>query len=133
MTKIHFMNVKQGDCILLEHPSNRVTMFDICAGNLSLTESVAAAVLAKSIIKPARGNFRMCEYPTNPLDYVEKKVGRTDIWRFILSHPDMDHLDGFNALLDRFSVSNFWHSGAKKNDPDFDDNGGVRGGGLDTI
>ena len=34
MAKVHFLNVKQGDCIILEHDSGRVTMFDICAGNI---------------------------------------------------------------------------------------------------
>ena len=31
----------------------------------------------------------------------------------------MDHLDGFNSLLDEFRVQNFWYSGAKKAKPDF--------------
>ena len=51
--------------------------------------------LAKHEIAPAKGNFRMCDHPTNPLDYLVKS-GHQEIWRFILSHPDMDHLDGFN-------------------------------------
>ena len=81
--------------------------------------------LAKHEIAPAKGNFRMCNHPTNPLDYLVK-LGHQEIWRFILSHPDMDHLDGFNALMDDFRVLHFWDSGARKKKPDFSNYGGYR-------
>lgn len=54
------------------------------------------------------------------------ELGRREVWRFVLSHPDMDHLDGFNALLNEFQVHNFWDSGAKRQKPDFGDYGGYR-------
>ena len=38
----------------------------------------------------------------------------------------MDHLDGFNALMDNFSVLHFWDSGAKKKKPDFSNYGGYK-------
>ena len=130
MTKIHFLNVNKGDCILLEHPSRRLTAFDICAGNTEReSEKSFVELMSKQIaITPAKGNFRMCKHPTNPLDYLQKSLDLNGdkIWRFILSHPDMDHLDGFNALLDEFHVQHFWHSGAKRDKPDFDDNGGYK-------
>ena len=68
----------------------------------------------------------MCAHPTNPLDYLSKKLGLTDIWRFILSHPDMDHLDGFDTLLEQFHVQNFWDSGANRKKPDFSNYGGYK-------
>ena len=67
----------------------------------------------------------MCQHPTNPLDYLNR-MGVRDIWRFILSHPDMDHLDGFDALFKEFNVLNFWNSGAQKHKPDFSNYGGYR-------
>ena len=67
----------------------------------------------------------MCRHPTNPIDYLAN-MSKWDIWRFILSHPDMDHLDGFNALLDEFNVQHFWHSEAKRDKPDFSDDGGYK-------
>ena len=30
MPRIHFLNVKQGDCSIIQHISDRVTMIDIC-------------------------------------------------------------------------------------------------------
>ena len=32
--RIHFLNVNEGDCTIIEHESGRITMIDICAGNL---------------------------------------------------------------------------------------------------
>ena len=117
MTKIHFLNVKQGDCIVIEYESGRLTVFDICAGNIPRKQD-ERSFKASSEFEPARGNFRMCDHPTNPLDYL-KSLGRSEIWRFVLSHPDMDHLDGFDPLLDEFHVVNFWDSGAERNKPEF--------------
>lgn len=125
MVKLHFLNVNQGDCIIIEHSSGRVTVFDICAGNTPSAQGILAEALTRSL-SPAKGNFRMCDHPTNPLDYLSNKLGVTDIWRFILSHPDMDHLDGFNALLNQFRVLNFWDSGARKKKPDFSNFGGYK-------
>ena len=122
MPKIHFLNVNQGDCIILEHNSGRKTVFDISAGNIERENSQRQALL-KHEASPAKGNYRMCQHPTNPLDYLAK-LNASEIWRFILSHPDMDHLDGFNALLNEFNVHNFWHSGAEKEKPDFAEYGG---------
>ena len=121
MPKIHFLNVNQGDCIILEHNSRRKTVFDISAGNIE-RENSQRQVLLSDEITPAKGNYRMCDHPTNPLDYLVK-LNIREIWRFILSHPDMDHLDGFDALLNEFKVHNFWHSGARKEKPDFEENG----------
>lgn len=125
MPKIHFLNVNQGDCIVLEHDSSRVTVFDISAGNIERQRSAAAAVFGSRDITPAKGNYRMCQHPTNPLDYLVQMQTK-EIWRFVLSHPDMDHLDGFNALLNEFQVHNFWDSGARKDKPDFSGYGGYK-------
>ena len=79
------------------------------------------ASAAQSRLQTAKGNFRMCDHPTNPLDYLYT-LDTQEIWRFILSHPDMDHLDGFDSLLNEFSVTNFWDSGVERDAPDFSSN-----------
>ena len=118
MPKIHFLNVNQGDCIILEHNSKRLSIFDISAGNIDRARSGQTGFNASRYVNSAKGNYRMCHHPTNPLDYLTN-MRVDDIWRFILSHPDMDHLEGFNALLNEFRVQHFWDSGAKKEKPDF--------------
>lgn len=117
MPEIHILNVGSGDCIIMKHGSGRITMFDICSGNISAPDDRAALnVMEKSSI---RGNFQMCKKPTNPLRFLKDEMGVTKIFRFILSHPDMDHLDGFDSLMNNFHVSNFWDSGVRKDKPDF--------------
>jgi beta-lactamase superfamily II metal-dependent hydrolase len=117
MREAHILNVGQGCCVLLQHGSGRWTMFDICKGNLEKKEEKLFEAFAKTAA--IKGNFRMCENPTNPIDYMTDKLGTRNIWRFILSHPDMDHMDGFDRLITEMNVSNFWDSGVRKEKPDF--------------
>lgn len=37
----------------------------------------------------------------------------------MLTHPDMDHMDGFNAMVNRFGVDNFWDTGSRRDKPSF--------------
>jgi competence protein ComEC len=47
------------------------------------------------------------EYPVNPIDYLyEREITR--IFRFILTHPDMDHMDGIKEFFAHLSPINFW-------------------------
>ncbi len=120
MATIHFLNVREGDCIVVQHNSGRVTMIDISCGNLApLEESTNKFNKAAGLANTGGiGNYNMKGYPTKPQDYLSS-LGVSTIWRFILTHPDMDHLDGLNALMNEFTVNNFWHSGADKAKPDF--------------
>ena len=104
--KVHFLNVKQGDCFLLERQSGRLTVIDICGGNIPDEEISKAKVAALRAAKP-RGNYAMCSQPTDPIRYLESK-GLSSIWRFILTHPDMDHMDGIADFFAAFPPANFW-------------------------
>jgi competence protein ComEC len=177
MTTLHYLNVGDGDCTIIQHqPSGRVTMVDICGGNLpregmrsgyggllsqlaqggrsgslSLSEAFSAfgvppappqlgdllaprafepfgnlggspygwsALTAAAAAEQPGGNFAMRDERKNPLDYL-KRLGITQIHRFISTHPDMDHLDGLDALFNSVPVLNFWHTGVRRTDPDF--------------
>jgi beta-lactamase superfamily II metal-dependent hydrolase len=120
MATIHFLNVREGDCIVVQHNSDRVSMIDISCGNITEIEEPTNRFIKSSGLAGAKtgSNFNMKAYPTKPQNYLAA-LGIKSIWRFILTHPDMDHLDGFNALLDEITVNNFWHSGADKPKPDF--------------
>ena len=119
MAELHFLNVRNGDSTLVFHASGRLSMVDISCGNLVLPVEEARKSLAK--VPKALGNFRMCERPTNPLSYIKEHLYGLRPFRFILSHPDMDHLDGFDALLRTFGINNFWDCGIRRDKPDFDD------------
>ena len=120
MSLIHLLNVQSGDCTIFEHNSGRKTMIDICAGNIGAeSEAARAFTQALSLSKP-KGNYRMCSNPTNPIEYLKNTIGASSLFRFISTHPDMDHLDGFNRLASEISIENFWDSGVRKSKPDFE-------------
>jgi len=50
--KIHALNVRQGDCYIIERPSGRVTMIDICCGNLEVEAISEAKLAALERVKP---------------------------------------------------------------------------------
>ena len=61
---------------------------------------------------------------TNPVEYLENLCEHTGrkktIFRYIQTHPDMDHMRGLTALLDHdFEIINFWDTANTKDTPDF--------------
>lgn len=105
---IHFLNVKEGDCSFIQHKSGRNTLIDICNGN-SKDISKITATIDESIY----GNFKQKYHPVNPIEYL-KKIKIKNIFRFILTHPDMDHMDGIKRLFQEFKIMNFWDTHNKK-------------------
>jgi len=116
--KIHCLNVKKGDCFIIERSSGRVTMIDICCGNLE-QKSFYEKILESSYLQKIPGDYGMRNKPTNPLAYLLSR-GISEIWRFILTHPDMDHMDGLERLFSEKTVHNFWDCGIRRTPPDFD-------------
>lgn len=116
--KIHSLNVRQGDCFIFERSSGRVTMIDMCCGNL---DAKALREIALEKAEKPLGNYNMRSKPTHPIDYLTSKSINT-IWRFILTHPDMDHMDGIKNLFQKKTVSNFWDCCVRRGKPDFDEN-----------
>lgn len=86
---IHFLNVNEGDCTWIHHASGRNTIIDVSAA-AAITEFASAS-----------GNHQQKNYPVNPIQYL-KDFGVSTIFRFILTHPDMDHMDGMKSLFVSF-------------------------------
>lgn len=107
MPTIHFLNVKEGDCSVVKHASGHVTVIDVSnAKPVDHVEEASLRALAKSDRGVAR-NFRQKEYPVNPVGYLHEH----DIWsvfRYVQTHPDMDHMDGIEAFFEAFEPTNFW-------------------------
>lgn len=120
MAKVHFLNVGDGDCSIIQSNSGHITIVDICNGNQT-EEPLEKLVRIIVESKKPKGNFRMCENLTNPIEYL-KNNNITTIFRFILTHPDMDHMDGLYNLFDNFNIYNFWDSGVRREKPDFESN-----------
>jgi competence protein ComEC len=46
---------------------------------------------------------------TNPIDYLKARFPGRSIFRYIQSHPDMDHMAGIHRLLEEgIGIANFW-------------------------
>jgi beta-lactamase superfamily II metal-dependent hydrolase len=84
-----------------------VTVIDVCNARKTdvLLESITAS-LAKDE-RGVLGNFNQKSYPINPISYLSSH-GITSVFRFIATHPDMDHLDGIKLFFDTFKPVNFW-------------------------
>ncbi len=57
--------------------------------------------------------FSKKKYPVNPISYLHNH-NIDSIFRYIQTHPDMDHMDGIEALFDEFGPFNFWDTDNEK-------------------
>ncbi|HID31167.1 MAG TPA: hypothetical protein EYP19_14375 [Desulfobacterales bacterium] len=113
MATIHYLNVKEGDCSVIEHDSGRITVIDVCNARPreSLTEVYMAADAKEA--RGIEGNFQQKKYPVNPISYLLDR-GINQIFRYIQTHPDMDHMDGIKVLFEALKPLNFWDTDNKK-------------------
>lgn len=126
MFKVHFLNVGHGDCAIIEFP-NRKMMIDINNGQ-AIDETTKNELIESLSISQVDLMFKSFDrilsekgYPlTNPIQYI-KNLGITSFFRFVLSHPHMDHMTGLDALVneEKIGVDNFWHSGVDIEKPNF--------------
>jgi beta-lactamase superfamily II metal-dependent hydrolase len=110
MPIVHFLNVNSGDCSIIQHGSGRNTVIDVCnAKALTPLEQFYGLMQSSqaAIEKGINGNFNQKKYPVNPITYMKER-GIDKVWRFIATHPDMDHLDGIQAFFNAFAPDNFW-------------------------
>lgn len=119
-SELHFLNVKQGDCSWIKHPNGNNTIIDVCNASIEkqksqeLTKAFSEIFALKSLkAKGAKGNFGQKQLPVNPIEYLQG-FGVSSVFRFILTHPDMDHMGGIEDFFNTFSPTNFWDTNNKK-------------------
>jgi competence protein ComEC len=122
MAQIHFLNVGDGDCTWIRHSNEANTIIDVClakSDNLIKAQD-AVTEMFSTIAKPntIRGNYNQAANSENPIQYLQK-FGTNSVFRFILSHPDMDHMDGIEDFFKTFHPINFWDTKNNKVKPDF--------------
>lgn len=113
MATIHFLNVKNGDCSIINHISDRTTVIDVC--NAKPTDIQSEKLIAEKALfeKGISGNFQQKRYPVNPISYLQDH-NIDSIFRYIQTHPDMDHMDGITTLFEEYSPINFWDTNNEK-------------------
>jgi len=132
--RIHFLNVGHGDCTIIEHESDRLTMIDI--NNGSMLDSESASELSESLglteVAVQRGMDPRALFETkqvlqqrgynivltNPVEYLSSLLASRpsrSVWRYIQTHPDMDHMRGLTALGEsNITIQNFWDTHHEK-------------------
>lgn len=126
MPIVHFLNVKDGDCSIIQHGSGRNTVIDVCNAEPTTSFERMYATFTESnaaLEKGINGNFNQKQYPVNPILYMENHK-LTSVFRFILTHPDMDHMDGIKAFFEALSPVNFWDTENTKESPFTGEGGG---------
>lgn len=121
MLKIHFLNVGHGDCTIIEFPSGRTSIIDI--NNSKIVDEESSSEIASlnpfsyqlyeslgyrenELLEKSASDFVP---PVDPIEYIEDKLPISSIFRFILTHPDMDHMTGlYNLKNSGKSIFNFW-------------------------
>jgi len=122
MAKFHFLNVKNGDCSIIEHNSGHVSVIDVCNARLPENEvqisswerlvlEQESALLSQQT--GARKNYGQKKYPENPITYMQK-MGINNIFRLAITHPDMDHMDGLADLFEYCVPTNYYDTKNKK-------------------
>jgi len=86
MLGVHFLNVGKGNCTILDFPSGRLSMIDIDNSRISGDEEVL----------------------TDPIEYLLSNFKNPELFRFVLTHPDMDHMSGLDELANKVFIRNFW-------------------------
>lgn len=123
MAIIHFLNVLEGDCNIIQHDSGRLTVIDVSnAYNATDTDEEKkvkaskerSAMRSRTQVPTGKKDYKRKEHPDNPIDYLANKLAVSNIFRFIITHPDMDHLDGINDLFEEFTITNTWDTNNTK-------------------
>jgi len=115
----HFLNVKQGDCNIIEHASGHVTVIDVCNARLEdQNKTILGRAFDNELMK---ANYGQKNQPVNPIEYMRAR-GMNSVFRFIATHPDMDHIDGIKDFFAAFSVWNFWYTKNDKKITDWGNN-----------
>lgn len=132
MSIIHFLNVLEGDCNIIQHDSGRTTVIDISnayndydtQAEINVKNSqIRKDMYERTLVPDGKIDYKQKKEPDNPIFYLKEK-GINEIFRFIVTHPDMDHLDGIKDFFEEFNVVNFWDTNNTKEISDKANSGG---------
>jgi len=119
---LHFLNVGHGDCTFIDPPSGRLTMIDVNnSKSLPAGDPEALAEHDKlSLDAFFKRSFWSWSQTTpeeqyrsrlaDPYKYYRKHFTGREIFRYIQTHPDLDHMTGLWGFFwhDRIELRNVW-------------------------
>ncbi len=113
---VWFVHVGHGDCTIIRHPDGRFTVVDTHLRKSAATQVVDVVSDAlgvrnvldafRELSSPAARTTeeRLRDDPPSLL----KQLGAAEVFRLVLTHPDMDHLRGLVRLAAHFRIRNIW-------------------------
>ncbi|WP_400166098.1 ComEC/Rec2 family competence protein [Fidelibacter multiformis] len=124
MIKTHHLNVGHGDTILIEFFDTKRLMVIDCNRSAEFDDDTKLELINEALSmvdEPTRNLYKFNLYDrkklfekagydiglTDPIDYINN-LGYKNIFRFIQTHPHLDHFKGMNDLFESFSVWNIW-------------------------
>jgi competence protein ComEC len=144
MFRIHFLNVGHGDCTIIAHPAGRLTMIDINNSQdydpstfdevLQEEKRKRGSRIGFNLLTPGGydggvgtllGTDSLTELAkadaaqeiTDPIEFLKENYPGKALFRFILSHPDLDHMRGLKRLYENVGFVNFWDTANTKPAP----------------
>jgi competence protein ComEC len=119
--ELHFLNVGHGDCTFVDLPSGRLMMIDI-NNSKSLPEDDVIALAERHGVSPLdfrysrllKGARSWQDYYrsllVDPFDYYKEHFDGRSIFRYVQTHPDMDHMSGLHRFFwqEEVRLENFW-------------------------
>jgi beta-lactamase superfamily II metal-dependent hydrolase len=127
MARIHFLNVGHGDCTIIEHNNRNLTMIDMNNGSELDEESTKSILESLSadrrqyLNRVIAGQYGLQSWQTllseagydielaNPFEFLNAEYPERPLFRYIQTHPDLDHMGGLAALESSGrEVLNFW-------------------------
>jgi len=88
--------VGKGNCSIINFPQ-RLTVIDI-------DDSRSISATQKAYMEVVEKKAKL----TSPIEYITNNFKDKEIFRFILTHPDMDHMSGIRELYSKKPFLNFW-------------------------
>jgi competence protein ComEC len=136
MLRIHFLNVGHGDCTIIEHPSKNITVIDINNSQNYDAESHKELVMEQFDKMTSRGRSMLARALlvgdaerraseverielTDPIKFLKETYPRRTPFRYVQTHPDMDHMRGLKRLYEEVGFTNFWDTKNTKPTPKF--------------
>lgn len=123
MFKMHFLNVGHGDCTIIDHFSGRLSMVDINNGTdldaksaFEMAEYFGISEQQMQIQEMFEESYKSILIEkgyqitlTNPIEFLAENYSGKSLFRYIQTHPHLDHMRGLSALNNQnFEIMNFW-------------------------